>query len=190
MSDDPKQRSGTDVSARARRSVRTARHGLLKTAYALALVIGVAHPAHADDYRIGVLHVERILQQSAPAKAALERIEQEFKSRDTELARKEQAVRDEAAQLEKVRSTLSADDRATRERALDNQTREVQRQRQQFAEDLRGRQFQELDKLKERLDTVLTRYAKERNFDLILQDALWVGKSVDITDDIIKELGP
>ncbi len=145
-------------------------------------------PAAAEDYRIGVLHVERILQQSAAAKAAHDRIEQEFKARDTDIARREQEVRDASAQLEKARATLSADERGSRERALETRTREVQRLRQQFAEDLRGRQFEELDKLKERLDRVLTRYAKERNFDLILQDALFVGRSVDITDDIIKAL--
>ncbi len=181
-------RSGTAGGSRARIGVRSARNRLLELLVALAFGVGLSANANADDYRIGVLHVERILQQSAPAKAALERIEQEFKGRDADLSRQEQAVRDEAAQLEKVRSTLSADERASRERALDTKTRDVQRQRQQFAEDLRGRQFQELDKLKERLDAVLTRYAKERNYDLILQDALWVGKSVDITDDIIKAL--
>ena len=125
---------------------------------------------------------------SASAKAAHDRIEQEFKARDADIARKEQELRDASAQLEKARATLSADERGTRERALETRTREVQRLRQQFAEDLRGRQFEELDKLKERLDRVLTRYAKERNFDLILQDALFVGRSVDITDDIIKAL--
>jgi len=154
---------------------------------AIAVAAFVA-PAAAEDYRIGVLHVERILQQSAAAKAAHDRIEQEFKARDTDIARREQEVRDASAQLEKARATLSADERGSRERALETRTREVQRLRQQFAEDLRGRQFEELDKLKERLDRVLTRYAKERNFDLILQDALFVGRSVDITDDIIKAL--
>jgi outer membrane protein len=148
----------------------------------------LALPAHADEYKIGVMHVERILQQSASAKAAHDRIEQEFKGRDADIAKKEQEVRDAAAQLEKTRATLSADTRATQERALDARTREVQRLRQVFAEDLRTRQFEELDKLKERLDRVLTRYAKERNFDLILQDALFVGKAVDITDDVIKAL--
>jgi outer membrane protein len=158
---------------------------ILVTAIAVAAFVA---PAAAEDYRIGVLHVERILQQSAAAKAAHDRIEQEFKARDTDIARMEQEVRDAAAQLEKARATLSADERGSRERALETRTREVQRLRQQFAEDLRGRQFEELDKLKERLDRVLTRYAKERNFDLILQDALYVGRSVDITDDIIKAL--
>jgi outer membrane protein len=158
---------------------------ILVTAIAVAAFVA---PAAAEDYRIGVLHVERILQQSAAAKAAHDRIEQEFKARDTDIARMEQEVRDAAAQLEKARATLSADERGSRERTLETRTREVQRMRQQFAEDLRGRQFEELDKLKERLDRVLTRYAKERNFDLILQDALFVGRSVDITDDIIKAL--
>jgi outer membrane protein len=160
----------------------------LRVLAAVVAALLVALPARAEEYKIGVMHVERILQQSASAKAAHDRIEQEFKSRDADLAKKEQEVRDAAAQLEKTRATLSPDARASQERALDARTREVQRLRQVFAEDLRTRQFEELDKLKERLDRVLTRYAKERNFDLILQDALFVGRAVDITDDVIKAL--
>jgi len=149
---------------------------------------GAVAPAHADDYKIGVMHVERVLQQSPAAKAAHDRIEQEFKGRDADITRKEQEVRDAAAQLDKDRATLSVDEQAARGRALDIRTRDVQRLRQQFTEDLRARQFEELDKLKERLDRVLTRYAKDKHFDLILQDALYVGRSVDITDDVIKAL--
>jgi outer membrane protein len=155
---------------------------------AALLAVCVVAPAAADEYKIGVLHVERIMQPSAPAKAAHDRLEQEFKARDADIAKNEQEVREATAQLEKVSATLPVDERATRERALETRTREVQRLREQFAEDLRARQFQELDKLKERLDHVLTNYAKERNYDLILQDALYVGRSVDITDDIIKAL--
>jgi len=161
----------------------------LASVLALVAVAGIfASPALADEYKIGVMHMERILQQSAAAKSAHDRIEREFKPRDAEIARKEQEARAAEAQLDKDRPTLSADARASRERTLESTTRDVQRLRQQFAEDLRARQFEELDKLKERLDRVLTRYAKERNFDLILQDALYVGRSVDITDDVIKAL--
>jgi outer membrane protein len=149
---------------------------------------GAVAPAYADDYKIGVMHVERVLQQSPAAKAAHDRIEQEFKGRDGDIARKEQEVRDAAAQLDKDRATISVDEQGSRGRALDIRTRDVQRLRQQFTEDLRARQFEELDKLKERLDRVLTRYAKDKHFDLILQDALYVGHSVDITDDVIKAL--
>ncbi|MDQ2917355.1 MAG: OmpH family outer membrane protein [Casimicrobiaceae bacterium] len=147
-----------------------------------------ALPAMADNYKIGVLHVERLLQQSKAAKAAHDRIEQEFKGRDADISRKEQDVRAATAQLARDRATLPQEELASRERTLELQTRDVQRLRQQFTEDLRARQFEELDKLKVRLDKVLTEYAKDNHFDLILQDALYVGRSVDITDDVIKAL--
>ncbi|MDE2360669.1 MAG: OmpH family outer membrane protein [Betaproteobacteria bacterium] len=154
----------------------------------VAMMLALAAPALAEGYKIGVLHAERILQQSQAAKAAHDRIEREFKPRDDALTKKEAALQAAQAQYEKQRQALSADERASRERNLDLQARDLARQRQQFNEDLRARQFEELDKLKGKLDKVLTAYAKAQNFDLILQDALWVGKSVDITDDVIKAL--
>ena len=160
-------------------------------AVAVLLAVALAGPAAAaEQYKIGVIHIERILRDSPPARAALARIEQEFKSRDTAIAAKEQEVRAASAQYEKDKAGLDAEARVARERELESRTREVERQRQQFAEDLRVRQFEELDKLKEQLDHVLTRLAQEQGYDLILQSALWVGKSVDITDDVIKALGP
>jgi outer membrane protein len=160
-------------------------------ACALAALVAAPHPAGAAEaYKIGVIHIERILRDSAPARSALERIEQEFKPRDTAISAREQEVRAASAQYEKEKAGLDAETRATRERELEARTRDVERQRQQFAEDLRTRQFEELDKLKERMDQVLTRLAHDEGYDLILQSALWVGKSVDITDQVIKALGP
>lgn len=155
---------------------------------AVAIMLAVAAPAFAEGYKIGVLHVERILQQSDAAKTAHDRIEREFKPRDDDITRKEDALKAAQAQYEKQRQGLSQDERASRERRLDLQARDLERLRQQFNEDLRARQFEELDKLKGELDQVLTSYAKANDYDLILQDALWVGKSVDITDDVIKAL--
>lgn len=155
----------------------------------IALVAAtLSMPAVGADYKIGVLNVEQILRQSKPAKEAQARIEQEFKGRDADLTRKEQAVQAQSAQLAKDRATLSPEAIVSRERDVDLQTRDVQRLRQQFAEDLRARQFEELDKLKARLDQVLTKYAQDNHFDLILQDAAFVGRGVNITDDVIKAL--
>jgi len=92
------------------------------------------------------------------------------------------------AALEKDKPTLATDVRSARERELESTTRDAQRAREKFAEDLRARQFEELDRMKERLDQVLTKYAHEQNFDLILQDAPYWSKSLDITDEVIKLL--
>ena len=162
----------------------------LVAAGCLALALTAAPVAADEPYKIGVIHIERILRDSPPARAALERIEQDFKPRDNAITTAEQQLRTQTAQYEKDKASLSQEDRAARERDLETRGRDVQRQRLQFAEDLRARQFEELDKLKERLDQVLTRLAHEQGYDLILQDALWVGKSVDITDQVIKALAP
>jgi outer membrane protein len=157
---------------------------------ALGLAAAPGFALAAEQPKIGVIHIERILRDSPPARAALSRIEQQFKPRDTEISVREQEVQAAAAQYEKDKAGMSAEARGARERDLEARAREVERARQQFAEDLRARQFEELEKLKERLDQVLTRLAHDQNYDLILQSALWVGKSVDITDDVIKALGP
>ena len=167
----------------------SARARLAAAALAIALA-GASATAAADSYRIGVIHIERILRDSPPARAALDRIEQEFKARDTELSGREGALRNEVAQLGRDKPKLDADAGAARERELEARGRELARQRQQFAEDVRARQFEELDRLKERLDQVLTKIAHDGGYDLILQNALWVAKSVDITDDVIKALAP
>ena len=65
---------------------------------------------------------------------------------------------------------------------------EIERMRRQLSEDLKARQFDEMNKLKERLDALLTKIAKEQGYDLILQDGVYVGKSVDMTDLVIKAL--
>ncbi|HTL75659.1 MAG TPA: OmpH family outer membrane protein [Casimicrobiaceae bacterium] len=166
-------------------------NGSWKLACVAALAIAVAAsalPAYAEAYKIGVLNIEQILRQSKAAQAAQARIEQEFKARDADLSRKEQDVQAAAAAFAKDRPTLSAEEATRRERDVDVRTRDVQRLRQQFAEDLRARQFDELDKLKARLDQVLTKYAKDNHFDLILQDAAFVGPAVNITDDVIRAL--
>jgi hypothetical protein len=85
---------------------------------------------------------------------------------------------------------MSAEARAARERDLEARSRECSASASSSPRTCAARQFEELDKLKERLDQVLTRLAHDQGYDLILQSALWVGKSMDITDDVIKALGP
>jgi len=142
----------------------------------------------AEEYKIGVINTERILREAAPAKEAAKKIEQEFKARDADVTKREQEVRDLASRLDRDGATLSEADRGARQRDIESRTREVERLRRQLADDLKTRQFDEMSKIKERLDVVLTKMAKDQGYDLILQDGLYVGRSVDITDTVIKAL--
>jgi outer membrane protein len=158
-------------------------------ALALALLLASA-AASGEDYRIGVIHIERVLAQSPAAKAAHDRIQKEFEARDRDLAARERDLRDAMAAYERDKARVPDAERSTRERDFESRGRDIERSRAKFAEDLRARQFEELDKLKETMDRVVTRIAREQRYDLILQDALYVGRAVDLTDEVIRALGP
>jgi len=160
---------------------------LLATLLMLIALYGLGvRVCRADEYKIGVINTDRILREAAPAKEAAKKLEQEFKARDADVTKREQELRDLASRLDRDGATLSEADRTTRQRDIESRTREIERLRRQLAEDLKTRQFDEMSKIKERLDVVLTKMAKDQGYDLILQDGLYVGRSVDITDTVIK----
>jgi outer membrane protein len=156
--------------------------------FALAGALGLPAAAIAEDYKIGVINTDRILRESAPAKDAALKIEQEFQARETAITKLDRELRDLTTRYERDSATITEVDRGARQRDLEIRGRELERQRRQLAEDLKTRQFDEMSKLKERLDAVLTKLAKDQGYDLILQDGLFVRRSVDITDSVIKAL--
>jgi len=159
----------------------------LRRAAVAALLLALCGAAAAQEYKIGVINTDRILRESAPAKDAARKIEQEFAAREATLARLDRELRDVTSQLERG-GTMTEADRAAKQREAETRGRELERTRRQLAEDLKARQFDEMGKIKERLDVVLTKLAKDQGYDLILQDGLFVRRSVDITDAVIKAL--
>ena len=161
----------------------------LATFRALIVIVGLwSGISQADQYKIGVINTDRILREAAPAKEAARKIEQEFQTRDTALTKQEQELRDLVSRAERDAGTTAEADRAARQRDIELRGREIERQRRQLAEDLKARQFDEMSRIKERLDVLLTKLAKDQGYDLILQDGLYVGRGVDITDIVIKAL--
>jgi outer membrane protein len=169
-------------------AIRSTPRWLVAFLMLVALYGVTARVCRADEYKIGVINTDRILREAAPAKEAARKIEQEFKARDADVAKREQEVRDLVTRLDRDGPTLSETDRNVRQRDIDSRTREIERLRRQLAEDLKARQFDEMTKIKERLDVVLTKLAKDQGYDLILQDGLFVGRNVDITEAVIKAL--
>ncbi len=162
---------------------------LLAAFRALIVIVGFCSGIGlADDYKIGVINTDRILREAAPAKDAARKIEQEFQARDAALTKQEQEVRDLVSRAERDSATTTEADRTARQRDIEARGREIERQRRLLAEDLKARQFDEMNRIKERLDAVLTKLAKDQGYDLILQDGLYVGRGVDITDIVIKAL--
>jgi len=145
--------------------------------------------AYAQGSKIGFVNTERILRDSAPAKAAQTKIEAEFKKREEEIVRLGNNLRTAAQKFEKDAPILSESDRNKRQRELANIDADLQRKRRELQEDFNRRRNEEFATIIERANTAIKRIAEKDNYDMILQDAVTVNPRVDITDQVIQALG-
>ena len=153
------------------------------------LVLGATSmTAQAGDLKLGYVNTEQLLRESAPAKAALARLELEFGKRDRELREAEQRLKAAGEKLDKDALTLSEGDRARRQRELVDQDRDLQRKRREFQEDLNQRKSEELSAVVERANKVIKQIFEQEKYDLIVQEALAASNRIDITEKVIKAL--
>jgi outer membrane protein len=144
----------------------------------------------AQELKVGFVNTERIFREAGPAQKAQKKLEKEFAARDAELQKMGKQVRDLQAQVEKESVTLSEADKRNKERDLGNLNREFQRSQREFREDLNMRKNEELAVVQERANKVIKDIAESEKFDLIVQDAVFASNKIDITDKVLKALGP
>ena len=144
--------------------------------------------ASAQEFKVGIVNLDRIFREANTSKAAQAKLEQEFSKREKEIADLGAQIKAQSEKLERDAPTLSESQRNTRQRQLVEQDREFQRKRREFQEDLNSRKNEELQLVIERANRVVRSLAEAEKFDLILQEAVYVNAKHDITDKVIKTL--
>ena len=167
--------------------IHLTRAGLLALATVLAAALTAA-PAAAQELKIGYVNSERVLREAIPAKAAQSKLEGEFGKREKELNDQAARLKGAADKLEKDAPALSEAERTRRQRELVEQDRDMQRKRREFQEDLNQRKNEELAAVVERANRVIKQIFDQEKYDLIVQEVVFAGPRVDITDKVIKAL--
>lgn len=157
-------------------------------AIAAAGLLAVSLGAASQELRIGYVNSDRVLREAAPAKAAQAKLEGEFSKREKELAEMANRLKAAGEKLDKDGPTLSESDRGRRQREVVEQQREFERRRREFQEDLAQRKNEELAAVVERANKVIRQIFESEKYDLILQEAVFAGPKVDITEKVIKAL--
>ena len=161
---------------------------LVKLTLVAAVLASVALGAQAQELKIGYVNSDRVLRDAVPAKAAQTKLEAEFSKRDKDLNDLAARLKTAADKLEKDAPTLTETERGRRQRELVEQDREIQRKRREFQEDLNQRKNEELSSVVERANKVIKQIFETEKYDLILQEAVFAGPKVDITEKVIKAL--
>ena len=159
------------------------RHIVLTTVIALA-----GFSVSAQEFKIGIVNLDRIFREANSAKTAQAKLEQEFGKREKDLNDVATQLKTASDKFEREAPTLSETQRNTKQKQLVDQDRDFQRKRREFQEDLNARKNEELQQVIERANRVVKTLAEAEKYDLIVQEAVYVNPKHDITDKVLKSL--
>ena len=154
----------------------------------VGVLCGTTAVSFAQDFKIGFVSTDRIFRDSAAAKAAQTKLEQEFSRREREIETLGTQLRTASERFEKDAPTLSESQRTTRQRQVVDLDREFQRKRREFQEDLTQRKNEELQQVLERANRIIRQVAEAEKYDLIIQEAVYINPKHDITEKVINAL--
>ena len=160
----------------------------LSKLFLAALIASAGFSASAQEFKVGVVNLDRIFREANSAKSAQTKLEQEFSKREKELNDTATQLKTLSEKFEREAPTLAESQRNTRQKQLVDQDREFQRKRREFQEDLNTRKNEELQQVIERANKVVKSLAEAEKYDLILQESVYVNPKHDITDKVIKAL--
>jgi outer membrane protein len=158
------------------------------SATAVAALLVAAPLACAQDLKVGVVNSDRILRDSQPARAAMQKLEAEFSKRDKDMQEMGARLKSSAERFEKDGPVMSEGDRVRRQRELAEMDREFQRKQREFREDFNQRRNEELQGLLERTNRIIRQIAEQEKYDLIVQEAVYFNPRIDMTERVLRAL--
>ena len=162
--------------------------GGLAASLLLSLVLLAMGPVNAQESRIGFVNTERILRESAPAKASQQKLEQEFSKREKSIQDSATKLKEATSKLERDATVMPESERLKRQREAAELERDLQRRQREFREDLNQRRNEELAAVVERANRVIRQIAEAEKYDIIFQEAVYASTKIDITDKVIRAL--
>jgi len=152
-----------------------------------ACLVSVAQ-VQAQDSKVAIFDSQRVIRESAPAKAAEAKIEQEFSKRGKDLTELGAKIKAMAEKLDKDSPVITESERIKRQRDLADMDQDFKRKQRIFSEDLNQRKNEEIAALVDRAYKVVKQIAEAEKYDIVLQDAVYYNSRVDITDKVLKAL--
>ncbi len=159
----------------------------VKWALVAALVLALGS-SFAQESKVGYINTQRITTESAPAKAAQAKLEQEFSKRQKDLTDLQQSLKSMSEKFERDAPAMSEAQRAARQKEFAEQNRDFQRKQREFQEDLNGRRNEELQQVLDKANKAVKQVAEAEKYDLVIQEVVYSNARHDITEKVLKIL--
>jgi outer membrane protein len=138
--------------------------------------------------KIGVINVARLLEQAPQSKVVSEKLQKEFEPRQQNLIAARQKLQQQQETFQRDQAVMSEEERTNLERTIRDGQRDLQRNENEYLEDLNARRNEELGKLQREVLQRVQAYASSQKYDLVVADALYFSSAVDITAAVVAAL--
>ena len=143
----------------------------------------------AAELKIGYVNAVKVIEEAPQGEAALKKLEAEFAPRDKQIVEMQNKLKQLEQELEKNALVLKDAEHRSKEFEIVSLKRDLRRATQEFREDYNLRRNEELAALQKIVQKTIADIAKQENYDLILESAVYASNKADITDKILKRLG-
>ena len=156
---------------------------------ALTLVLA-ARPARAADFKIGIVDLQRALNESGAGKKAKEQFKGEFERMQNGLKGEKDSLDRLKDELDKKSAVLSDDQKRTKAEDFERRRRDLRRKLEDSDAELRKKDQELTGSILKDLAVVIQEIGEREGYTVILENSsssvLYGSKSIDMTDSVIK----
>ncbi len=152
-------------------------------------LIGVALlPVKATAAKIAYVDARVLIDKAPQGKYEARMLEQEFSERNRDLKAKIELFNTREAEFQKNAVLLSSEEINERTEELRELQRTLQRDQQNYNEDYTRSRNKGLARLEKLISEVIIEIAQREKIDLVLQQAVYASREIDLTDKILEQL--
>lgn len=167
------------------KSIRSSVWGAL----AAAGLVAVPALGQGAPQKIGVIEVQRIVQESAAGKESISRMQKIQAQKQEDLAKRQKELRDIEEKLQNQGASLSEEAKEKLNKEYQAKAIEMKRFQDDAQRELEETQRKELEALEKRVMPVIDTVAKEQGFSLLFNKfqsgLLFADPATDLTDQVI-----
>jgi Skp family chaperone for outer membrane proteins len=159
---------------------------LVAAAALIAFVAVSGGSAFAKEYRIGYVDLAKVSDEYSKTKEFEKSFEVQVKGKDAE----RQKFVDEIRKMKDEQALLSEKAKAEKQGAIDDKIKNLQEFDRKSRDELIKQRNQMLGEIQKDIDTVISAYAKEAGYDVVLikQTVLYGASDLDITAEVVKRI--
>lgn len=146
--------------------------------------------ALADNAKIGVVDLQKIMQTSSHMKAIQEKLEKEFKPRRDQLVAMENGLKKDMEKFKRDSAIMSQTQRKDLEKKIVGTQQQFEREGQQYQQELSTAHNEAMEEFYTKIRAAIAKVAEADKFDVVLQKdaAPYNADKLDVTTKVMQEI--